>query len=305
LPFILAGVLALGVAAAGADGSKGGRASRHARALASNRHSELAAAVGLLRRFNPALLQPNRAVSIHGRSVRPAFTALRYDADRVASISHLTGSLVRGEVSGDDLAFYLARSAPPDFALPSTGGAKALIGDAALVGASIQRQTDALLRPTPLGISAYFQIRSAGAPERIVLESNISCAPIGFEVIERTAKATFAVEGPTEYGGAECEQFSRERVPQRSAVAASDTAASYREELRVIATARRAAAKHHAGVIAVVRAAPAHDAAGRVVPTDVSWRFEGPVLRVHHRMSGVRYPVIARIDFLTVPRSGG
>ncbi|HEY2570638.1 MAG TPA: hypothetical protein VGI27_04150, partial [Solirubrobacteraceae bacterium] len=188
--------------------------------------------------------------------VQPAFAPLRYVRSEEASLTHLTGSLVKGEFDGMSFALFDAHGDTPDFSLPSEEGAKTLIGSAALVVAAVQRQTDAIFRPTPLGVSVYFQFRSAAAPERLQLGSNIECAPSGFELIKRIGAGTFVVEGRSDFGAEECEPYSHERIPPRGDAAPVDMRARTRSDRpswsghwTVMVTSRRAGGSFAAATV--------------------------------------------------------
>jgi hypothetical protein len=53
----------------------------------------------------------------------------------------------------------------------------------------------------------------------------------------------------------------------------------------------------------VLSVAAARDATGRVVPTDMVWRYgEEPVLRVHCAHGHYLYPIVVRVDLLAESR---
>lgn len=262
---------------------------------------ELEAAIGLFERFNPDLLNPNEPIEVRGRQIEPAFTPLRYSHNEGALTTGLTGSLALGGITELNMSLEPSDGRTPDLSLPASHDTERLIDSTALVEGDIQRQTDVLIRPTPLGFSIYVQLRSVAAPERLTIESNIVCEPTGPELIRRLGAGTFAIEELPNFEN-ECGLFSRARIPAQVPFAPSDSTANYRHELRLLNVARRFAHRDKGTVLAVLSATAARDVTGRVVPTSLAWRGENPVLRVYHRQARYRYPIVARLDFITPAR---
>jgi hypothetical protein len=274
---------------------------------------ELDTAVSLFARFHPELLERSHAAKVGSRRISPAFTPLRFSHEGVISdlVTHMTDTLVPGEMN--ELQMYLSTptSETASLSLPAhfaSSGADAynverLISSTAFIEGGVRRQTDVLVRPTALGFSAYIQFRSRSAAERVPLQSGVFCAPQGFELIRRLRPGVFIIEQLIREREAECESYSRSRVPTQRSIEPADTSANYRRESRLIGSATRRAKLDDATMLAVVSAISARDANGHVVPTDMAWRYDDePVLRVHHLARRYRYPVVMRIDFITKAR---
>jgi hypothetical protein len=294
-------VLAVSVLAGASSGQASGMARSIPTASAALSTRELETAIGLFARFNPDLFESNEAFELGGRWLRPAFAPLQEN-----KVVGPTTKLVNGLVSGEARelsAFVTGQDGEgTEISLYAKHEAERLVDGVALVDGGIERQTDVLVRPVPFGFSFYVQFRSASAPERVSLNSGVGCAPGGSELITRLGAGTFAVEGPS---GAEveCERYSRARVPAQASPAPWDTVANYRHERRLLELAERRARRGRAEVRGVLSAATARDATGRVVPTDMSWRYdEEPVLRVHFAHGHYRYPIVVRVDLLVEAR---
>jgi hypothetical protein len=270
---------------------------------------ELDTAVGLFERFYPDLLEPSRPTVVGGRQIDPRFSPLRFTyVDSIGdSVTHLIDGLVSGET--DEMQMILdTHEYTPIFSTPEifvTSNAQARDGEglfnsgSALIAGHIQRQTDALVRAEPFGVSVYLLFRSPSAPEQITFSTS-GCPPLGFEMVKRLGAGTFAVEGLSSED--ECEPFSKARIPAQAPLPPADTGANYLHEKRLLALAHRVARKDDADLISVVSAAGADDALGHPVPTDFAWRDpEAPVLRVHFKRFHCRYPLVARVDFVTDP----
>jgi hypothetical protein len=294
-----------------------GGASRPAGAAARSRESattaqsarELDDAIGLFERFNPHLLEPNAQATVGGHRIKPAFTPLRFH--REGSIggyfsTHLVGNLVGGEIEELQMAFgeygpVVSLPANSETSLADADDTERLINATALVEGHIKRQTDVLVRPSPLGFSVYLQFRSRSAPERITFSTKVQCA-IGSEGTRRVGAGTFVIEGLHSEDEGGCRPYSRARLPAQAPPGPSDTAANYQYEMRLLKAARHVAQEDNASIIAVLSATSARDATGRIVPTDFAWRPEyDPVLRVHLKNGNYRYPIVARVDFIGVP----
>jgi len=266
-------------------------------------------AIALFARFDPQLLTPNRSARLAGRELAPAFSPLRFSGEPSfqALSTHLTGTLVGGEL--EELDMFLANETgtttfevPHHVALsgPSAFDLETLVNSVAFIEGEVEPHTDVLVRPIPLGFSVYVEFRSAAARERFSIEDKVSCAPGGFELIRRVRPGTFSVEELQGEREAECEPYSRSPVASAAQIEPSDTAANYAHERRLIALASGRAHRDDASVLAIVSASPARDATGRLVPTEMAWRYEEePVLRVHLRAGHYRYPVLARVDFFS------
>jgi hypothetical protein len=271
---------------------------------------ELDDAIGLFERFNPDLLEPNQPTTVGGRRIEPAFSPLRFSHEGSISdyFTHITGGLVSGEMNELQMSLNV-EGYTPDFSLPANfessladaRNTERLINATALVEGAIQRQTDVLIRPVPLGFSFYLQFRSRAAPERVTISANVLCAPTGSEVIKRLGAGAFAVEGLSNFDG-ECAPYSRAHIPPQTAVAPTNSRANYQHEMRLLKVAQRSARENHASAIVVLSATTARDAARRAVPTDLAWRYqEEPVLRVHLAHGAYRYPIVARLDLVAEP----
>lgn len=289
------------------------QATVRASAAAARSPRELDTALALFERFNPALLRANRPATVGGRRIQPRLTPLRFDREDGSGdfVTHLAGGLAWGEINELQLSLETDWAFPPELRLPALNetslaearGTERLIDSTALVEGGVQRATDALVRPLPLGLSLYLQFRSPAAPERVVLSNKFQCPPLNSEVVRRLGPGTFAIEGLSREN-VECEPYSRALLPVHAPPPPSDTVANYRHERRLLAAALRRARADHATLLAVVNASSARDAAGHPVPTDFAWRrLEEPVLRVHHER-GERYPVLARVDFIVEPARG-
>jgi hypothetical protein len=273
---------------------------------------ELDQAIALFARFNPQLLRPNRPARLAGRLVAPGFSPLIFIGEpSIRELStHLTGTLVSGELG--ELDMYLADETGtttfevphhPALSGPRAYDFEALVNSVAFIEGGVEPHTDVLVRPTPFGYSVYVQFRSANSPERFSIHDKVSCAPVGSELIRRLRPGTFSVELLLGERKAECEPYSRTPVAPAASIEPSDTVANYAHERRLIALARERARRDDADALALVSARPARDARGRLVPTEMAWRYEEePVLRVHLRAGRYRYPVLARVDFFSGAR---
>jgi hypothetical protein len=282
-------------------------------AIAATSSGELDAAIGLFERFNPDLLEPNRPIEIGRRRIEPGFAPLRFSHEGSFSklYTHLTGTLLFGEMS--ELEMYLATppTATTTFSLPAHEALmgpvafdmERLVNGVAFIEGDVSRQTDLLVRPVARGFSVYVQLRSPAAPERFTIRDKVECDP-GSELIRRLAPGTFAIEYPIqERYEEECEPYSRSRIPAHRSIEPADTSANYEYETRLLRAASAQARRDDASVLAVVSATSARDATGRVVPTEMAWRYqEEPVLRVHLRSGHYSYPVLAHIEFIAKAR---
>ncbi len=304
-------ILALvSILAAGVVGQVRAAARSRTSATAATSSGELDAAIGLFERFNPELLRPNQTIKVGSRWIAPAFAPLRFSGGGALSelVTHLTDTLAPGQMN--ELQLYLPTPTSETTALslpalsassgPNAYNKERLLNSVAFVEGGVRPQMDMLVRPTVLGFSAYVQFRSRSAAEQVPLQSGVSCAPLGSELIRRLQPGVFVIEQLIQEREAECERYSRSRVPVEKPIGPADTYAHYQRELRLIRSAARRARFDHTTMLAVVSATSARDADGHAVPTDMAWRYdEEPVLRVHHKARSYRYPIVARIDFIT------
>ncbi len=269
--------------------------------------SDLDSAIALFARFSPQLLEPNRPALLAGHEVSPRFSPLRFRGEHSIQIlgTHLVGTFAGGEL--EELDIFLEDGVgtttfqvPHREALsgPSAYHLETLVNSVAFIEGAVQPRTDVLVRPVPLGFSLYVQFRSASAPERLKIEDKVMCPSGGSEVIRRVSPGTYSLDQvPDENQLIECEPYSHSLVAPTESIEPTDTTANYAYERRLIALAQQQALRDHVSLLDLVNATPARDAAGHVVPTEMSWRDE-PVLRVHLRAGHYRYPVVARVDFL-------
>jgi hypothetical protein len=216
--------------------------------------------------------------------------------------------------SGQDLGIAPPDTAgSPDISLPSelaerSSSLQGVAGSsgAAFVVAGVQRDTDVLIRALPFGVSVYVLFSSPHAPERITFDNNLSCPTSGFQLDRRLEPGTFSYEEETgEHGNEEdeCELYSHAPVAPVRPPSPTNTAAALQAESSLFALADRQARRDQAIAALVIRAYPAHDAAGHQVPTEMAWRAEGeqpgPVIRAHLGARRVRFPVLMRFDMLT------
>jgi hypothetical protein len=279
---------------------------------ASVSRRDLDSAIVLFARFNPQLLEPNRRTRLAGRQVAPSFSPLVFSGEpSIQELgTHLIGTLAGGELGELDM-FLEDGAGTTTFQVPhhdalsdsSAYDLEALVNSVAFIEGAVEPHTDVLVRPIPLGFSVYVQFRSVSTPERFSIEDKVFCAPSGFELIRRVRPGTFSLEEVLGEREAECEPYSRSLVAPVERIEPSDTAANYAHERRLIMLARKQARRDHASLLDVVSASPARDATGRLVPTEMAWRYEEtPVLRVHLRAGHYRYPVLARVDFFVGDR---
>jgi hypothetical protein len=296
--------------------------SPHALPSSASALDYLGDAIGRLARADPVLFAPDAVGRSGGRSIHPALRVPRYGHDKFGpSVStSLLGAPSRMEVelfnSRQDLQ-VTPPNAPgsPDISLPSelaerSSSLQDVAGSAgaAFVVAGVQRDTDMLFRALPFGVSVYVLFSSAHAPERITFETNLSCPTTGFQLDRRLEPGTFSYEEETGENGDEedeCELYSHTPVAPIRPPAPTNTTAAYRAESSLFALADRQAQRDQAIAALVIRAYPAHDAAGHNVPTEMAWRAEGeqagPVIRVHLKARHARFPVLMRFDVVAQP----
>lgn len=253
------------------------------------------AAIAAIERVHPELLAPARPARFAGRSFAPHFSA-------VARESHtwrLAGAATSGEVRGDGpepggvVAFV---------GLPQgwSEGGTVLVGSSAIVQAEAAPATDVIVRPLPLGFAVYLLLRSARAAERVALDSNLGCE--GGEFQRRLAPGVFEIaEGAGEDPSLapECGSYSHSGVAAW-APGPLDTLANLRHERALWSLARRRSAAEHASPLLLVAASAARDERGRIVPTEMSWRYPAePFLRIRHRGAHPAYPLLVRLDVLS------
>jgi hypothetical protein len=294
------------------------------RALPSSASSldHLGEAIRRFARADRSLFASDAVGRSGGRWIHPALSAPRYGHDETGpSVStSLFGAPSRMEVelfnSGQDLQVVPPDAAgSPDISLPSelaeaSSSLQGVAGSAgaAFVVAGVQRDTDMLIRALPFGVSVYVLFSSAYAPERITFDTNLGCPTGGFQLDRRLEPGTFSYEEETgEHGDEEdeCELYSHTPVAPIRPPSPTNTTAAYRAESSLFALADRQARRDQAIAALVIRAYPAHDAAGHEVLTEMAWRAEGeqpgPVIRVHLEARHARFPVLMRFDVVTQP----
>ena len=293
-----------------------------ARASSVGSLDDLGEAIRRFAQADPLLLAPNTVGRSGGRWIRPALRTPRYGHEELGSnvTTNLLGAPSRMEVELFNLPHDL-NIAPPDAAgapsisLPSelagrSSRLQAVAGSigAAFVVAGVQQDTDMLIRALPFGVSVYVLFSSPYAPERITFDSNIGCAEGGAQLDRRLLPGTFSYEEELGERGDEedeCELYSHTPVARISPPSPTDTTAAYRAERSLFKLAGRQAHRDQATASLVIRAYPAHDAAGHGVPTEMAWRAEGeqpgPVIRVHLEAAHPRFPVLMRFDVVAQP----
>jgi hypothetical protein len=284
-------------------------------ALSASAGVGLGPAIARFARVDPSLFAPDPPARSGGRWIHPALRAPRYGHEEFGPdvSTHLLGVPSRMEVALYNSPHNLQVFVPTgeaDITLPSelASNASRLQGiagraGAAFVVAGVQRDTDALIRALPFGVSVYLLFSSPHAPEPITLEANMNCPSVGFQLYRRLEPGTFSYEEElTNDEEDECEPYSRAPVAPIHPPSPTNTSAAYRAEGSLLATADRQAHRDQAIAALVMRAYPAHDAAGHEVPTEMAWRFgEMAVIRVHLGARHVRFPVLMRLDVITPP----
>ncbi len=296
--------------------------SQRAQLSSASSLDHLGEAIGRFARADPGLFAPDAVARSGGRSIHPALRAPHYGHDNFGpSVStSLLGTPSRMEVelfnSGDDLQVVPPDAAgSPAVSLPSalaerSSSLQDVAGSAgaAFVVAGVQRDTDMLFRALPFGVSVYVLFSSAYASERITFDTNLGCPTVGFQLDRRLEPGTFSYEEENgEHGDEEdeCELYSHTPVAPIRPPSPTNTTAAYRAESSLFARADRQAHRDQAIASLEIRAYPAHDTAGREVPTEMAWRAEGeepgPVIRVHLKAGHARFPVLMRFDVVAQP----
>lgn len=294
------------------------------RGLSSSASSldHLGDAIGRFAQMDRRLLAPDAVGRSGSQRIHPALRSPRYGHDEIGpSVStSLFGAPSHMDVdlfnSGADLDLFAPEAAgSPNISLPSelaerSSSLQGVAGSAgaAFVVAGVQRDTDMLIRALPFGVSVYVLFSSVSAPERITFDTNLGCPTGGFQLDRRLVPGTFSYEEETGENGDEedeCELYSHAPVAPIRPPAPTDTTAAYRAESSLFALADRQARRDQAIAALVIRAYPAHDAAGHEVPTEMAWRAEGeqpgPIIRVHLEAGHVRFPVLMRFDVVAQP----
>ncbi len=281
-------------------------------AVSASAAEGLSSAIERFAAVDPDLFAANEPARAGRRWIRPALRPVRYRHEELG-VSATTS--VDGGVSPMEVSLYnqsggldITTSGPRwEVSLPSELASTAShlqglagIAGAAFVVAGVQRETDMLIRPLPLGVSVYALLRSARAPERIEVGTNLDCPTTGSDLFRRLGPGSFSYEEMTvEDVEDECGAYSHVPVGHSQPPPASSTAAAYRAERKLLASARTRARQDRAVTECVITAYPARDADGHTVPTEMAWRSEdGPVVRVRLGAAHPRFPVIERFDVI-------
>jgi hypothetical protein len=292
-----------------------GASADDARAAANSPQEELGGAVASFAAVDPSLFTSDEPARTGRLWIKPSLRPVAYAAEEgtFRLSTRLSGASSRLEVnlSNERNALEIG-NANYEFGFPSQLAERsselrstAGMAGAAFVVAGVQRDTDALVRALPFGVSVYLLFRSAQASERVFIESVLECPYVGFQLARELDPGTFSYEEQltNEDQEDECEEFSHTPVADLHAPPPTDSGRAFQAERRLLGLAEGRARRDRATAELVLRAYPARDAAGHPVLTEMSWREDdeeggGPQLRVHLDNEHLRYPVLVRLDVI-------